>query len=796
MSLSAKTRIYIKLKSNPGLSIDDLYRELGGQVPKEEILDILDSESDYIELKKDQSGIERFYIKIILDKVRRRPASGFWEYGEIAGKRKPQMTLPVDEEFLPVRGDVIAERSQGKVGACFPGYMRVLMEDFSYKKISHVVVGDRVISAMGNICKVTEKYKRKWQGRTVKLYVYGLETPIECTLEHPILTTEGWVAACDINENDQYVAIPSLVNIVHDKTIYSAERDPDFLWVLGLYIAEGSTHGDTSIRFSLHRKEVDFYDKIKEVMSKYGASTSAHFRGGFGLEVTVCGRGIPELFEELGGKYCDKKEINKRLMFLEPELQMNIFKGWFDGDGCLRKERGIIDCTTTSPKLLRQFQIILLRNGMRGSCYKRWKYEDRKDCWSLALNQKETSKITGVNTVGYSTKTSGFFDENFYFSRVRKVEIVGAFLSENVYNLEVEEDNSYIVETVAVHNCVGAASSAMMDDIHMSLCEEDWPTEADKAEYKHDVDFYQDKPGVAYYDHMWFQSFSLAGIYWRSKQIFNVPGQGSYIDYALETIRREGAGRDRQWIHMKDGMHAFREPYPDKCPETGETYSETAVKHKIDGYARCSTASSMIQALKDHNGVGLLAAMEIAEGTFNSAYGSGIWQTWKGASMGGHAILIKGRKKRGSVWGWVFYNSWCDQGYPREEWMSDAYWNKAKIDCFVALDSEESSFARKEVYQHVSVKTNKSAKIYIEGKYWGDTVDNKIGAEVTIGKHKFKAESLETKQTKELEVDVTKETKEINLFFEDSEPDPVKPVDFAEIIKALKEFFKKLFGRS
>ena len=461
MSLSAKTRIYIKLKSNPGLSIDDLYRELGGQVPKEEILDILDSESDYIELKKDQSGIERFYIKIILDKVRRRPASGFWEYGEIAGKRKPQMTLPVDEEFLPVRGDVIAERSQGRVGAC-----------------------------------------------------------------------------------------------------------------------------------------------------------------------------------------------------------------------------------------------------------------------------------------------------------------------------------------------TGAASSAMMDDIHMSLCEEDWPTEADKAEYKHDVDFYQDKPGVAYYDHMWFQSFSLAGIYWRSKQIFNVPGQGSYIDYALETIRREGAGRDRQWIHMKDGMHAFREPYPDKCPETGETYSETAVKHKIDGYARCSTASSMIQALKDHNGVGLLAAMEIAEGTFNSAYGSGIWQTWKGASMGGHAILIKGRKKRGSVWGWVFYNSWCDQGYPREEWMSDAYWNKAKIDCFVALDSEESSFARKEVYQHVSVKTNKSAKIYIEGKYWGDTVDNKIGAEVTIGKHKFKAESLETKQTKELEVDVTKETKEINLFFEDSEPDPVKPVDFAEIIKALKEFFKKLFGRS
>jgi len=461
MSLSVKTRIYIKLKSNPGLSVDDLYKSMDGQVPKDEILDIIDRESDYIERKKDENDTERFYIKIVLDKVRRRPAGGFWEYDEIVAKRRTQTAVPSgEEEILPVRGSVIAERSQGNVGAC-----------------------------------------------------------------------------------------------------------------------------------------------------------------------------------------------------------------------------------------------------------------------------------------------------------------------------------------------VGSASATLMDDIHMSLCEEDWPTEEEKAEYKHNVDFYENKPGVAYYDNMWFQSFSLAGIYWRSKQIFNVPGQGSYIDYALETIRREGAGRDRQWIHMKDGMHAFREPYPDKCPETGEIYFETASKHKIDGYARCSTTSSMVQALKDHNGVGLLAAMEIAEGTFNSAHGNGIWQTWKGASLGGHAIVIKGRKKRGSVWGWIFYNSWCDQGYPREEWMSDAYWNKAKIDCFVALDSEEASFARKKVYQHVTLTTNKPSKAYIDGKYWGDTVDNKIGAEVTIGKHKFKAECIENKTVKELEVEVTKDTTEVNLFFEDSDPNPTKPINIAELIKAFKEFLKKVFRR-
>lgn len=462
MSLSAKKLIYVSLKENPGLSIEDLYKSLGGHVPKEEIADILDCESDYIECRSDQNGVDRFYIKIVLDKVRRRPASGFWDYGNISRKRKHQMALTTDyEEFLPVRGDVIAERSQGSVGAC-----------------------------------------------------------------------------------------------------------------------------------------------------------------------------------------------------------------------------------------------------------------------------------------------------------------------------------------------VGAASAALMDDIHMSICEKDWPTEEDKAEYRHNVDFYEDKPGFAYYDKMWFQSFSLAGVYWRSKQIFNVPGQGSYIEYALETIRREGIGRDRQWIHMKDGIHAFREPYPDKCPESGETYFETAAKHKIDGYARCSTTSSMIQALKDHNGVGLLAAMEIAEGTYNSARGSGIWQTWKGSSIGGHAILIKGRVKRGTVWGWVFYNSWCDQGYPREEWMSDAYWNKAKIDCFVALDSEEASFARKEVYNHITILVNKKSKIYIDDKFWGDTVDGKVGAEVITGKHKFKAKSFEDGETKEVEVEVTKDTKEISIIFEKPSPNPVKPKDCSEFIKSIMDRIKKLFGWS
>jgi len=352
--------------------------------------------------------------------------------------------------------------------------------------------------------------------------------------------------------------------------------------------------------------------------------------------------------------------------------------------------------------------------------------------------------------------------------------------------------------------CVGNATASLMDDIHMALCPEDAPTEEDKKEYKHNVDFYPDKPGLCYYDVLWPQSFSAAGIYWESKKLGNIMNvAGSDTDLALELLKKQGAGLDRQWILFKDGKYAFRDPYPDLDPKTGEKYYETAAKHKIDGYALCMTTRGMMQALKDHDGIGLLAGIEIAEYTFNSAKGNGIWKRWRGESIGAHAILIKGRKKVDGEWGWVFYNSWCDEGYPREEWMSDSYWNRAKIDCFVALDSYEAKIARKKLYQHVVIVSNKQAKIYIDGEYWGDAVKGEggeytVGAELLLGEHKIKATTVDGLKSKEVTVEVTKDTGRIEVFFEPDAPSP-KPnsvvIDTAKIIEKLREIIKKIIHR-
>lgn len=342
-----------------------------------------------------------------------------------------------------------------------------------------------------------------------------------------------------------------------------------------------------------------------------------------------------------------------------------------------------------------------------------------------------------------------------------------------------------------VGSCTGAASSAMMDDIHMSLCPDDYITDEERAEARKNVKL----ENGGYYDKTWWKSISQAGIYWRSKKIYNIPGSGSYIDLCLKVLVNEGAGRDWQWIHRKDGAAQFTEPYPDECPKTGEKYFDTAESHKIDGFARCSTNLSMLNALQEHDGRGLLAAMRIAEGTLNKARGNGIWNSWDGKDIGGHAVLIKGRKRIGNKWGWLFYNWWVDSGYPREEWMSDDYWGRAKVDCFTALDSEESSFIREIVRQRIEIITNAPAKIYIDEKYHGNTTDNKISAQLQREKEYLlearKSSNIFIKASKR--VKITEDLMKVELFFEEN-PEPSSP-SISNLRKRIKEMIERLKKR-
>lgn len=357
-------------------------------------------------------------------------------------------------------------KNQNGSSSCFHANTPVLMEDFTYRNISEIKVGDYVYTHKGNKKRVTQVFKKKWQGTVKNIKVWGDYRHITATSEHPFyalkmpqynryyddenkktcrLTNEemlhkespDFYPIEKLNKQD-YIAFP-FNNVVADKTIYECEKDPDFLWLLGLYLAEGSC-SKYDVALSLHKNEFDWYEKIKQTMSKYGANVTYSFKkDSQGLTIYIFGKKWKDIFYELGGKLCDKKQINKRLMFLSPYLQMQIYQGFADGDGYRQDNRDSL--VSTSKQLLLQLRIILLRNKIYSSLQKRKKAEDRKQVWVLEISK---------NKPRYS-----FIRDNCCFVLIKSVEHCKSYAGGHVYNIEVADDNSYQVNGMAVHNCVG-----------------------------------------------------------------------------------------------------------------------------------------------------------------------------------------------------------------------------------------------------------------------------------------------------------------------------------------------------
>jgi len=348
------------------------------------------------------------------------------------------------------------EEGMDPIGSCLLGRALILTEDFTYRPIVQLLEGEAVFSHLGNRKLISKTFKRKWHGTTLKFKVFGVHEDLEVTREHPLLFTVGYKEESEFRKASEikkgYLAIPILRNIVSDKTIYHFEKEKDFLWVFGMYLAEGSLDR-AEVNFTLSKQEKDKALRIKKIMKKYGGKVlirEPKLRPSI-LEVKLFGKYWEKVFEELGSRYCDRKKINSRLMFLKPELQLEIFNGWKDGDGYIDKKRNRTIVVTTSEKLLWQMYHILLRNKVRANMQKRKKGEQHwKDSYQLEIANNKTRDYRG------------FFRGDYYFSQIRKIEKGPSSPGRQVYNLEIEDDNSYITYSVAVHNCVGQKGTRVM----------------------------------------------------------------------------------------------------------------------------------------------------------------------------------------------------------------------------------------------------------------------------------------------------------------------------------------------
>ena len=259
------------------------------------------------------------------------------------------------------------------------------------------------------------------------------------------------------------------------KCLNKIDLTPDVMEFFGLYIAEGSL-SDCSFGICLHEDEKELQELSRRVSKKLFGNVEIDTRirkNTKSCTVTVSSKVSVELLKNLFGKGA----LNKKIPFeLFNNKNINyLLKGYFKGDGCLVDG---ITAKTISKNLAYNVYHILNINGIFSGIREQDPYlsfSDKvanKDGVVVGKHKQYTIRIydqfkdlffkfVGLDSYKYSenktTRKQNFIKEsdNYFFVPIEKVgkEKVSA----KVFNLHIEDDESYVAEGYSSHNCEAIA---------------------------------------------------------------------------------------------------------------------------------------------------------------------------------------------------------------------------------------------------------------------------------------------------------------------------------------------------
>lgn len=240
--------------------------------------------------------------------------------------------------------------------------------------------------------------------------------------------------------------------------------DQNLMRLIGYFTAEGCVVGNQNnrqLRFAFNENETDFHQDVKNLVEKIFGYAETTFRPTkrHAVEVIISNHAIAKFFEAL----MPKGAVNKRL----PEFVLNqtienlrqFLIGALRGDGSLKDARRI-GYKTASPHLAHQIAEIFMRLGYLASVQSyEPKYENHSTSYYVRIGGEQAKRFAEefleLNLdfpENLKHKQDVFADDNYFYVAIRSVKTLKHQELE-VFNIEVEEDHTYIANRVAVHNC-------------------------------------------------------------------------------------------------------------------------------------------------------------------------------------------------------------------------------------------------------------------------------------------------------------------------------------------------------
>lgn len=368
---------------------------------------------------------------------------------------------------------------------CFPEGTEVLT-DRGYVSIENIAVGDNVITHTGNLQRVLSTMAHKHDGDMVRIKAMAFDE-LTCTSNHRFYVRKmkrvghksirtflapEWLEAinldksyylgCPINreeripqwngaENNQW-GHHRIINTLSDKL-----SNPMFWYVCGRYVGDGwkrngksgnsviiccSERNIESLRMAIESIGMHYRDEIHRTSHK----------------LHICSNELYKFLTRYGyyayGKYIDADTLN-----LPRELLKSFLDGYADSDGY--RQGHYTKVSTVSKQLAYTTSIAVMKVYHRPVAIWKIKTKDKTGIEGRTVNQRDYYVVSWKDCDNVQDKA--FYEDGFIWYPINDIQVYNDRIQ--VYNLEVEHDNSYIVRNAIVHNCQSISQAGLQRGI-------------------------------------------------------------------------------------------------------------------------------------------------------------------------------------------------------------------------------------------------------------------------------------------------------------------------------------------
>lgn len=373
---------------------------------------------------------------------------------------------------------------------CFVAGTKVLTDN-GYKNIEDITLEDKVLTHNNKYQNVV-RTMIKDTDKLIKIKCMQSDA-IKCTPNHPFYTrdrywkydtniryTEGkskgkekkiryfgepkWIKAENLTK-DTYLGIAinqeselpewNGIDIEYNDTIYPKRSshiqelnqyfDKDaFWWIIGRYIGDGwiRTYDMQGVTICCDKSEEnEITEKLDELKIKYTITEERTVK-----KIAISKKELAYYCQQFGHG-AENKHLTKDIFNLPISLLKAFLDGYWSADGCYTQD--LFKASSVSKELiygLGQCIAKVYHRPFRVGHYKR-----KPTCMieGRTVNQKDSYNISFKKT--NDKQDHAFYEDGYIWCPISKIEQINE--TATVYNLEVEEDNSYTVQNIIVHNC-------------------------------------------------------------------------------------------------------------------------------------------------------------------------------------------------------------------------------------------------------------------------------------------------------------------------------------------------------